>query len=154
MNLQGQQVVDHINSELKKLSKLQPGKNICIDFDKVINMHKTGDPLHHIRGPLAPGIALVKLVKRLGLKPIILTARPPQFHKKIEDFLRSQGADTPVTNIKPPALMYIDDLAEKWPPNFGAKVKGFEKEAQENGGDGSMNRLDGKRYKSLADHGD
>lgn len=152
MNLQGQQVVDHIVSELKKFSKKEPGKNVCIDFDKVINLHKTGDPLHHIRGPLAPGIALVKLVKRLGLKPIILTARPKQYHEKIADFLKSQGADAPVTNVKPPALMYIDDMAEKWPANFGAKMESFEKEAQENGGDGSMNMLDGNHYKSLASH--
>lgn len=150
--MQGQQVVDHITSRLKKLSKKEPGKNVCVDFDKVINLHKTGDPLHSIRGPLGPGIALVKLIKRLGLNPVILTARPPEYHRKISDFLRTQGVDVPVTNVKPPALMYIDDMAERWPANFGAKLKKFEKEAMENGGDGSMNMLDGRRYKSLATH--
>lgn len=152
MNLQGQQVVDHIVSELKKLSKKDPGKTVCIDFDKVLNRYETGDPIHKVQAPLAPGIALVKLIKRLGLKPIILTARPKQYHGKMEAFLKSQGADAPVTNVKPPALMYIDDLAERWPENFEGKLGSFEKEAQENGGDGSMNMLDGGHYKSLATH--
>jgi hypothetical protein len=152
MKLDGQQVVDHINKQLLKLSKTHPGKNVCVDFDSVLAHHEEGDPLHIIRHPLEPGLAIIRTARKLGLKPIVLTARSPQFHQKMEAFLKDNQAPAPVTNVKPPALMYIDDKAERYPENFSGKLRSFESAAQENGGDGSMNMLDGDRYMSLATH--
>lgn len=153
MRLEGQQVVDHINQQLLKLSRTHPGKNVCIDFDSVLAHHEEGDPLHAIGEALEPGINIVKTVRKLGLNPIILTARPQQFHQKMAAFLASQGAQAPVTNVKPPALMYIDDKAERYPANFGARVESFESEAmEENGGDACLDLMDGGKYMSLATH--
>jgi hypothetical protein len=152
MHLQGQEAVNHINRQLRKFAKSHPGKTICVDFDSVVAHHEEHYPLHHIGKALGPGINIIKTAKKLGLKPVILTARPKQFHDKLEDFLKSVGAAAPVTNEKPPALMYIDDRAERYPKNFDGKMKSFESAIKENGGDGSMNMLDGHHYKSLATH--
>jgi hypothetical protein len=145
MILQGQQVVDHINKLLKK-SKQPLGNTACMDFDGVLAYHETGDPITKIGEPLKPGIDLAKQIVRQGYKLVVLTARPIKMQDEISDWLKKQGVKAQVTNVKPPAELYIDDRAIRYPKNFQNK------QGQENGGDGSMNRLDGKHYKSLMTH--
>ena len=130
MILHGQEIVDHINSQLKKFGKSDPGKTVCVDFDSVLAKWESGDSIEEIGEALGPGIQLTQRIKKLGLKPVVLTARPKRLHSKLEDFLKSKGAAAPVTNVKPPALMYVDDKGEKWPENFDRQMESFNRDFQ------------------------
>lgn len=83
---------------------------ICVDFDGVLNVY-TGD----WRGALAPirlGVdQFLRELKRRGYSVVILTARSP---KQVADWLHTWGIESlvdEVTNIKVPAVAYIDDRA-------------------------------------------
>ncbi len=95
-------------------------KTYCVDFDGVLAFHNTGDPIDQIGQPLGPGIKLAKQIKAAGHRLVILTARPKNQHHTIEGWLKGHGvrADL-VTNEKPPAEVYIDDRAARWPRNHG-----------------------------------
>lgn len=145
MIIQGQEIVDHINKLLQK-SKEPLGNTVCMDFDGVLARHETGDPITKIGEPLTPGINLAKQIIKQGYRLVVLTARPTKMQDEISDWLKKQGVKAQVTNVKPPAELYIDDRAIRYPKNFQSK------QGKENGGDGSMNRLDGKRYISWMQH--
>lgn len=123
----GDQAVKQIQAAIKK-SKNGPGdpKTYCVDFDSVLAHHETGDPLDKIGEPLTPGIQMAKRIKAAGHKLVILTARPQPMHETINGWLKGQGvrADE-VTNVKPPAEMYIDDRAVAWPKNYGGQAHVF-----------------------------
>jgi hypothetical protein len=148
-HFQGQDAIKRLNDAIKPVQE-QPHQNpktYCMDFDGVLHQHETGEGPGPLGEPLSPGLQMAKRIKAAGHKLVILTARPRDQHHTIHGWLKGHGvrADE-VTNVKPPAEMYIDDRAEHWPRNAGAKG------TRENGGDGSMNMLDGHRYKSLATH--
>ena len=214
-HFQGQDAIKRLNDAIKPVQE-QPNQNpktYCMDFDGVLHQHETGQGPGPLGEPLSPGLQMAKRIKAAGHKLVILTARPRDQHHTIHGWLKGHGvrADE-VTNVKPPAEMYIDDRAEHWPRNAGANPvseggpgsgpqggksklelkrdlehlnakidrlqrKGKEwrhlepkadklrkmiwgsesKESRilkfgENSGDGSMNMLDGHRYKSLATH--
>jgi len=99
------------------------GYTICMDFDGVLDHHETGDPIDKIGEPLEPGIQLAKQIKKAGHRLVILTARPEQMHDTILGWLKGQGVKADeVTNVKPPAAMYIDDRAAEWPQNFAGHM--------------------------------
>lgn len=115
--------VQHIASQIPKAPQ-SGGYTVCMDFDGVLNHHEVGDPVEKIGAPLTPGIQLAKRIKQAGHRLVILTARPEQMHDTIDGWLRGQGvrADE-VTNVKPPAALYIDDRAEKWPQNYAGQQR-------------------------------
>jgi len=113
--------IKHIQSQIPKASG---GKQftVCMDFDGVLCQHETSDPIDKIGPPLLPGIKLAKQIVASGNKLVILTARPEQMHNTILGWLKGYGVKAyEVTSKKPPAAMYIDDRAEKWPKNFTGK---------------------------------
>lgn len=115
----GNDAVNAIASQIKK-SKNGPGepKTYCMDFDGVLAHHETGDPIDKIGKPLKPGISMAKHIKASGHRLVILTARPKEMHETILGWLKGNGVrPDDVTNVKPPAEIYIDDRAVSWPKN-------------------------------------
>jgi len=117
------------------------GYTVCMDFDGVLDHHNTEDPIDKIGEPLEPGIQLAKRIKKAGHRLVILTARPEQMHNTILGWLKGQGVKADeVTNVKPPAAMYIDDRAAEWPRNFNGgmteavkKIDNFGRRLREHG---------------------
>lgn len=98
------------------------GYTVCMDFDGVLDHHETNDPIDKIGAPLSPGIQLAKRIKAAGHRLVILTARPPEMHDTIMGWLKGQGVKADdVTNVKPPAALYIDDRAAEWPQNYAGQ---------------------------------
>ena len=100
------------NDETEGKAKLAP--SICIDFDGVLHDYQGWGT--ELRSPREPGLfllqALQPLVERELIKVIILTSRTN--HQEIWDWLKEYGiynAVNLVTNIKMPALAYVDDRA-------------------------------------------
>jgi len=111
--------IQYIQKQLPRAGGQGKDYTVCMDFDGVLSFHRTGDSIDKIGPPLQPGIQLAKRIVASGLKLVVLTARPEQMHDTILGWLKGQGVKAyEVTNIKPPAALYIDDRAEKWPQNF------------------------------------
>ena len=93
---------------------LDPTRTICIDFDGTLIEHYASpyDPAAPLE-PVQPGAA--PFVDRLiddGFTVVCLTARPPEQHDQIRSHLYAAGVFVHcVTNVKLPALAYIDDRA-------------------------------------------
>lgn len=124
---QGDQAVRQIQAAIKK-SRNGPDdpKTYCMDFDGVLFHHESGWPLDKIGEPLEPGIRMAKRIKAAGHKLVVLTARPQNQHETISGVLKGQGVrPDSVTNVKPPAEMYIDDRAVAWPKNYGGQSHVF-----------------------------
>lgn len=85
---------------------------ICIDFDGVIHRYSKGWNGGEIYDRPMPGakVAIRRLMKQFTV--IILTAREADTHHKVRAWLKKWGfPKIKVTNIKPPAIAYIDDRA-------------------------------------------
>jgi len=88
-------------------------KIICIDFDGVIHKagvgSKPGRPIYD--EPTEGAVfTLRNLAKEFEL--VVLTSRPKEDFKKIEEWLHSYGFPIMrITNVKPNARAYIDDRA-------------------------------------------
>jgi phosphoserine phosphatase len=92
----------------------------CVDLDGTLLYHESGWPIDRLGEPLDPGVRLVKRLKAAGKRVVILTARKPEMHKRIEAHLRRYNIPfDEVTNVKPPADAYYDDKAVRWPKNDG-----------------------------------
>lgn len=86
------------------------GKTVCVDFDGVLSesIHRF-DPTD-CGALIEEGKQLVLELHRKGYRIVILTAR--QKHDIVEHFLTANGIPyDEVTNVKPPAVAYIDDKA-------------------------------------------
>jgi hypothetical protein len=144
----GEDAIRRLNDAIKPVNQ-QPNQNpktYAVDFDGVLHEHHTGDGPGPLTNPLSPGIQFAKRIKAAGHKLVILTARPQQQHETIKGWLKGQGVKADdVTNIKPPAAMYVDDRAVRWPRNAGAT------QAVSEGGPGSGPKRKsgggGKKYK-------
>jgi hypothetical protein len=94
---------------------------VCIDFDGVIAQYERYHP--YVVGEPMPGA--VEWVKKIAesASVYVLSARAshPNAVKWIEDWLTRHGIPfDKVSNIKPPAVCYIDDRAIPFdPPVFG-----------------------------------
>ena len=122
-HFQGEDAIRRLSDAIKPVQEA-PNRNpltYAMDFDGVLHHHHTGDGPGRLTEPLLPGIQLAKRIKAAGHKLVILTARPPDQHDTIQGWLKGHGVKADeVTNVKPPAEMYIDDRAEHWPRNAGA----------------------------------
>jgi inorganic pyrophosphatase-like protein len=103
-------------------------KTACYDFDGVVahTLDEDGYENEEIGEPLKAGIEAIKKDHENGDRIVILTARGPEVHRKIEKWLEAH--DVPfdeVTNVKPPAYKYVDDRAEEWPSNKGARESAY-----------------------------
>jgi len=87
------------------------GKTIAVDFDGVI--HKYSKAYHDgtIYDPPIEGTAdAIRLLKKKGYKVVCFTAREDV--QAIMDWMKLYNIDVDeVTNIKPRAVVYIDDRA-------------------------------------------
>src|SRR2546425_6791884 len=93
-------------------------KTACVDFDGVIASHRAGQK--NIGKPLEAGLNLIRTLKKQGYKVVILTARTEESWGAIWTFLQVNKVHrlvSDVTNIKPPAFIYIDDRARHWTRN-------------------------------------
>lgn len=85
-------------------------KKILVDFDNVIHDAKSGWLDGVIYGDLVNGAwEKIQLLKDAGFEVIVFTAR--QDLEIVRKWLLSKGIDCEVTNVKLPALAYIDDRA-------------------------------------------
>lgn len=86
---------------------------VCIDADntifafepKYIWQKKVGEP-----DPEA--VHLIKMLQSLGYNVVVLTARGDR--TPVEDGLKALGLTCEVTNVKPPAIAYVDDRGITW----------------------------------------
>lgn len=86
-------------------------KTICVDFDGVIHKYSGGWRDGDIYDPPMDGAReKINLLMDRGFKVVVLTARTDFVAVRI--WLKSYGfPDLEVTNVKPPAIAYIDDRA-------------------------------------------
>jgi len=82
---------------------------VAVDFDGVIHDPTNRDPGYKMGKPMPGSLHSVReLMQRYTV--VILTARPPESWKSIKDWLAYFGfPEMRITNIKPPAVVYIDD---------------------------------------------
>jgi Inorganic Pyrophosphatase len=91
----------------------QAGETVAVDFDGVLAAKQTPFVKGEMGEPLQKGFALVRALKRAGYRVVILTAR--QETPQVKTWLAKQGLRVDdVTNVKPPAIAYIDDRAVEW----------------------------------------
>lgn len=86
---------------------------ICIDFDGVIHLYSKGWFDGSCYDEPMPGAreSIIKLSERF--KVVVLTARTD--HEQVRQWLEKHGIPVDqVTNIKPPAIAYIDDRAVRF----------------------------------------
>ena len=108
-------VLETLQEEIKEE---KPG-TCCMDFDGVLCHHESEWPIENIGEPLKPAIELAKFIKACGHKLVILTSRPTRTFEAVSGWLEANGVEVDeVTNTKPPAFLYIDDRARKYPRNF------------------------------------
>jgi ribonucleotide monophosphatase NagD (HAD superfamily) len=120
---QGEDLLISKIAEQIKPAKEQP-KTYTMDMDGVLAHHESHWPPEKIGKLLKPGIEMAKRIKAAGHKLVILTAKPKSVHGKIKALLAKQGVQVDdVTNVKPPAELYLDDRAEKWPRNYAGGNK-------------------------------
>ena len=87
---------------------------VCIDFDGVLNNYSFYDPDYLFE--LKPGAK--EFIERLSVlyEVVILTARDTS---KVKEWLKENEITVDeVTNVKPPALCYVDDCAIRFDGNF------------------------------------
>ncbi len=91
---------------------------VCIDFDGVIHDYSEGYKDGSLYGdPIKGAIDNIVKLHEAGHEIYILTARDKEQHKKIESWIRkylpNSHKEIPivVSNIKPPAGVYVDDRA-------------------------------------------
>jgi|TARA_Y100000310_G_scaffold160800_1_gene160693 acid phosphatase class B len=85
---------------------------IAVDFDGVIHKFRKGWMDGSIYDePVEDAIKELNMLNKKGYKVVVLTARTE--HKEIQEWLKDKGVnfDIEVTNVKPPAIAYIDDRA-------------------------------------------
>jgi len=96
-------------------------KTICIDFDGVIHRYSKGWMEGKIYDePVDGAIEAIKLLQK-DFEIVVLTARSSLGEKRnvlIRKWLKSHGLDVKITNIKPPAIAYLDDRAIRFQGNW------------------------------------
>ena len=99
----------------KCIGKMEKHKPVvCIDFDGVLNNYKFYDPdnLFDMRPGAYDFIMKLSVIYRV----VILTARDTE---KVKEWLRENDIVVDeVTNVKPPAVCYVDDRAVRFDGDF------------------------------------
>ena len=99
----------------KVIGKMEKHKPVvCIDFDGVLNNYKFYDPdnLFDMRPGAYDFIMKLSVIYRV----VILTARDTE---KVKEWLKENNIVVDeVTNVKPPAVCYVDDRAVRFDGNF------------------------------------
>ena len=92
----------------------------CVDLDSVLLFHNPEDGTSRLGRPLSLGRKLTHLFQRKGFKVVVLTSRKGRYqHGMIHQYLASHDfAVHRVTNVKPPADVYVDDKAFRVPKNW------------------------------------
>ncbi len=96
-------------------NKIKAQKTISIDFDRVVHKYSrsfyNGKPYDV---PVEGAIEAILTLQSKGFEVIILTAKTSLGEKRnklIRAWFRKYRVKVKVTNIKPPAIAYIDDRA-------------------------------------------
>ncbi len=98
-------------------------KRLLVDFDNVIHDAKSGWLEGIIYGGLIEGAKeKIELLQKSGFEVIVFTAREDTV--TVKEWLYKNGLELEVTNIKLPALAYIDDRAIRF-TNWEDIVKYF-----------------------------
>lgn len=93
---------------------------VCMDLDDTLFAFEPAFLVNRQVGD--PNPEAVKLAKRffaMGYQVVVLTARP-DLEPAIEALKRVGLGRCVVTNVKPPALCYVDDRALPWKPTSTA----------------------------------
>ena len=105
-------------------------KTICVDFDGVLHRYSEGykDGTIYDGEKAGAGTAIRKLISS-GYEVVVFTARQPEQFKQIRTWLKvfvgeEYALKLEVTNIKPPAIAYIDDRAIRF-TNWDDMLKYF-----------------------------
>lgn len=116
----GQEAFDELNRRIDEAQLREAGK-VAFDFDDTL------------RSAAHSALPVLQQLKKAGHKIVVLTARKPHKWAEVYDWLKKRGiSDVEVTNVKPRALVYIDDRAVRWPTS-PAKVKQAISAARESG---------------------
>jgi len=97
--------------------KLKP-KHVCVDFDGVLAEYTGWKGPDHLGEPRAGVKHFLQSVNDIGMQVIILSTRDPL---KIDRWLEIHGLlrlVNRVTQVKPPAFVYLDDRAVCFQGNF------------------------------------
>lgn len=96
-------------------------RTVCVDFDGVL-AHVQGPYAHgYIGRPRVEGLKFLRMLLEEGFQPVILTARKET--DLVATWLGAHGfKNMMVTNVKPPALMYVDDHGAHWKDKEKAEV--------------------------------
>ena len=90
-------------------------KRIAVDFDRVVHKYSEGWKDGSIYDePVEGAIEAIKRLQKAGFEVFIFTSRSQKGEARnqaIRRWLRKHGLKIEVTNIKKPAMAYIDDRA-------------------------------------------
>lgn len=95
---------------------------VCLDFDGTLHRYSRGWADGTIYDPPIPGTAAALAdMQARGWTPVICSSRTPP--EQISAWLADQGLpDLAVTNVKPPAVAYVDDRAVAFEGDWPAAV--------------------------------
>lgn len=99
---------------------------VAIDFDGVLADYHGWQGMEHLDPPIPGAAEFLWRVKWAGYDIVIFSTRGADRPEAIRAWLRENGApdNIQITNIKPPALVYIDDRAHRfdgdWESAFAA----------------------------------
>jgi hypothetical protein len=86
---------------------------VCVDFDGTIAEHTPTFMPHDAGRPKENGIQFLLALRHSGFRIVILTARTEL--GPVKTFLERHGlSGVLVTNVKPPAIAYVDDRGLNW----------------------------------------
>lgn len=95
---------------------------VAVDFDGVLADYRGWKGSDHLDEPLPGAIAFLWRLKRAKYQIVVFSVRAADRHDAIEQWLRQHGAPPvkEITNVKPPALVYIDDRAHRFDGDWDA----------------------------------
>jgi len=97
-------------------------KTVCVDFDGVLNDYR-GYKEGYVYPFREDGIEFLKTLKKIGFRVVILTSIRLA---DVERLLHDSGLDDlvdQITNVKVPAIAYIDDRAITFRGNYDETLR-------------------------------
>lgn len=97
-------------------------RTICVDLNGVLDTYTGWRGEEHWDPPRSGAAEFLQSLRQRGLEVVILTSRPPE---AAWDWLRRHGLDAlvdDVTNVKVPAVAYVDDRAITFRGDFAATL--------------------------------
>src|SRR4030042_1183816 len=99
------------------MALVESRNTVCVDFDGVLNDYR-GYKEGYVYPLNKDGIAVVRKLKEIGFRVVILSsARLAGIERALHDAFLDDVVDQ-ITNVKVPAIAYIDDRAITFRGNF------------------------------------